>query len=100
MSVSQLLVEGPESSVAKFRDELLADLKRAAVPADSVDVSEPTVTAVPITEPAGLGHVEWVEIAITIGQTVVTAGLTELVKGLIKKHLSANKLKAEEADSD
>jgi len=95
---TSLVVDGPESSVEKFRSQLLADLEHAGVPSGSVHVSAPKPTVSSLTEPAPLGHVEWVTVAVTIAQSVTTAGLTEVVKALIKKHLSAHKLKSEEAE--
>ena len=86
-------VAGSETSVEKFRSALLADLQAAGVPPGAVEISAARPAPRPITQRAPLGHIEWVQIGIAIGQAVVTSGLEEIVKRLIQKQLAAHKLK-------
>lgn len=86
-------VTGSETSVAKFRSAVLADLQAAGVPPGAVEISAARPARRPITQPAPLGHVEWVQIGIAIGQAVITSGLEEIVKQLIQTQLAAHKLK-------
>jgi hypothetical protein len=90
---SVISVTGSETSVEKFRSALLADLQAAGVPSGAVEISAAGPVRRPVTKRAPLGHIEWVQIGIAIGQAVVTSGLEEIVKQLIQKQLAVHKLK-------
>jgi hypothetical protein len=87
MGEYSLRVSGAEPDVEAFRRDLAGELRAAGIPADAVEISAARPAPIPLSEPAPLGHVEWVEVAVKIVVGVITPALAEVAKALVKRFL-------------
>ncbi len=96
MSDYAIRVTGTETDLNAYRQQLLDDLKAEGVPVEAIEISAAKPVRRKLTDPAPLGHVEWLEIVVKIVMPLVTPVVTELVKAVIARRAQAAGVQAQE----
>ncbi len=91
-----IFVNGPETEMREFREELIAYAESKIADMQGIQISPLQSMKTKITDKVPLGHVPVVEVAISISSGVVTGVIADLRKEWIKEQIHKHKLTIKE----